>query len=116
MIEREAKEQLPYFELDYSKLTDENGMGVIPAVILESSTNRPLMVGFMNKEAFQKSREIKKAVFWKRTEARLWTKGETSGNFLEIVNWVTDCDSDTLVVYTNPAGNTCHKGTQTCFD
>lgn len=108
--------KLPYLELDYTKLYDDKGMGVIPAVILEDGTNRPLMVGFMNREAFKKSREIGLATFWTRGRQRLWTKGETSGNSLIIQRWLPDCDNDTIVAWVKPLGPVCHRETETCFD
>lgn len=116
MRERETSSELPYFDLDYTKLTDKNGMGVVPAIILEPGAKPPRMVGFMNKEAFERSRELKQAVFWQRSKSGLWLKGETSGNVLNIENWTADCDTDTLVVFAKPVGPTCHRGTETCFD
>jgi phosphoribosyl-ATP pyrophosphohydrolase/phosphoribosyl-AMP cyclohydrolase len=116
MCERESTPELPYFNLDYEKLKDQSGMGVVPAVIVESQSLEILMVGFMNKEAFEISRASRKATFWKRTEARLWQKGESSGVYLEIDNWQKDCDSDTLRVMVRTNGNVCHTGKPTCFD
>lgn len=108
--------ELPNLELDYTKLYDDKGTGLVPAVILEDGTNRPLMVGFMNRQAFEKSRTTGLATFWTRTKQRLWTKGETSGNTLEIQRWVPDCDNDTIVVWAKCNGPVCHRGTETCFD
>lgn len=110
------KFELPDLELDYTKLSDEKGMGVIPAIILDEKTNQLLMVGFMNREAFVKSRETGLATFWTRGRQRLWTKGETSGNSLVIQRWLPDCDNDTLAIWVKPLGPTCHTGTQSCFD
>lgn len=107
---------LPDLELDYTKLFDEKGTGVIPAVILEDVTNRPLMVGFMNRPAFEKSLATGLATFWTRTRQTLWTKGETSGNGLVIQRWLPDCDNDTIVAWVKPMGPVCHRGTETCFD
>ena len=73
------------------------------------------MLGFMNEEAYQKTLETKKVTFWSRSRNCLWTKGETSGNFLNLVNIKVDCDNDTLLVRANPDGPTCHKGTDTCW-
>ncbi len=116
MSEREPIPELPYFDLDYEKLKDQSGMGVVPAIIVNKQSLEILMVGFMNREAFEISRASRKATFWKRTEARLWQKGESSGVYLEIDDWKKDCDSDTLLVMVRTNGNVCHTGTPTCFD
>ena len=108
--------KLPDLELDYSKLYDDKGMGVIPAVILEDGTNRPLMAGFMNRQAFEKSMATGLATFWTRTRQALWTKGETSGNSLIIQRWLPDCDNDIIVAWVKPLGPVCHRETETCFD
>lgn len=108
--------RLPDLELDYTKLYDDKGMGVIPAVILENETNRPLMVGFMNRQAYEKTRDTGLATFWTRSRQRLWTKGEASGNSLIIQRWLPDCDNDTIVAWVKPLGPACHRGTETCFD
>lgn len=116
-INIENEGNLPDLELDYTKLTDNTGMCVIPAVILEDKTNRPLMVGFMNRQAFEKSRETGLATFWTRGRKRLWTKGETSGNSLRIQRWLPDCDNDTIVAWVKPMGPVCHReGKATCFE
>lgn len=103
---------------DFSKLVDpETGMGLIPAVVQDEVTRTVLMVGFMNGEAFDKTLELGKVTFWSRGRQRLWTKGETSGNFLEVVSMRLDCDSDTLLIEAQPNGPTCHiEGKRTCFD
>lgn len=113
--ERESK--LPYFDMDYEKLTDNNGVKVIPAIILNAKDGNLLMVGFMNKEAYEASREIGQVVFWSRTRKELWLKGRNSGERLVIDRWVKDCDNDTLKIYANPLGPVCHRpGKFTCFE
>ncbi|MFI3294420.1 MAG: bifunctional phosphoribosyl-AMP cyclohydrolase/phosphoribosyl-ATP diphosphatase HisIE [Rikenellaceae bacterium] len=99
-------------ELDFQKNSD----GLIPAVIQDAVTLKVLMVGYMNQEAYQKSVEEGVVTFFSRTKQRLWTKGETSGNFLNIVSIYQDCDNDTLLVMVRPVGAACHRGTTSCFD
>jgi phosphoribosyl-ATP pyrophosphohydrolase/phosphoribosyl-AMP cyclohydrolase len=89
--------------------------GLVPAIIQDATTQKVLMLGFMNEEAYQKTIETKHVTFWSRTRNTLWTKGETSGNFLNLVDIKVDCDNDTLLVQANPDGPTCHKGTDTCW-
>lgn len=89
--------------------------GLVPAIIQDASTKNVLMLGFMNEEAYQKTIDTGKVTFWSRTRNCLWTKGETSGNFLNLVSIQNDCDDDTLLVKVNPIGPTCHKGTDTCW-
>ena len=89
--------------LDFEKMG-----GLLPAVIQDECTNKVLMLGFMNEEAYQKTLETKKVVFFSRTKNRLWMKGETSGNFLNVVSIVPDCDNDTLLIRVNPEGPVCH--------
>ena len=89
--------------------------GLVPAIIQDATTRKVLMLGFMNEEAYQKTIETKHVTFWSRTRNTLWTKGETSGNFLNLVDIKVDCDNDTLLVQANPDGPTCHKGTDTCW-
>lgn len=113
---RNLQSGLPDLELDYTKLYDEKGMGVIPAVILDAESGKPLTVAFMNHEAFKVSRETGLATFWTRTRQRLWTKGETSGNSLVIQRWLPDCDTDTVVAWVKRIGPVCHRGTESCFD
>ena len=98
-------------ELDFKKLN-----GLIPAVVIDKSNNQVLMLGFMNKEALEKTIETKLVTFYSRTRKELWTKGETSKNYLHLVDIKPDCDNDTLLVYTKPDGNTCHTGNYSCFD
>jgi len=101
--------------IDIEKLDFEKLNGLIPAIIIDSKTEQVLMLGFMNKESLQKTIDIKKVTFYSRTRKTLWTKGETSGNFLELVEMKPDCDNDTILVYANPTGNTCHTGDYSCF-
>ncbi len=89
--------------------------GLVPAIIQDVVTKNVLMLGFMNKEAYQKTVDTKKVTFWSRTRNCLWTKGETSGNFLNLVDIKLDCDQDTLLVSVHPQGPTCHLGTDTCW-
>ena len=89
--------------------------GLVPAIIQDAVTQKVLMLGFMNEEAFQKTMETKHVTFWSRTRNTLWTKGETSGNFLNMVDIKTDCDNDTLLIQVHPDGPTCHTGTDTCW-
>lgn len=97
-------------ELDFNKMN-----GLIPAIIQDSYTQKVLMLGFMNKEAYEKTIEIGKVTFYSRSKQRLWTKGETSGNFLKVVSIKSDCDNDTLLIQAHPTGPVCHTGTDTCW-
>jgi phosphoribosyl-ATP pyrophosphohydrolase/phosphoribosyl-AMP cyclohydrolase len=97
--------------IDFNKNSD----GLIPAIIQDATTKNVLMLGYMNQEAFDKTQEIKKVTFFSRTKNRLWTKGEESGNFLNLVSIKNDCDNDTLLVLVNPVGPTCHTGSDTCW-
>jgi phosphoribosyl-AMP cyclohydrolase / phosphoribosyl-ATP pyrophosphohydrolase len=96
--------------IDFKKMD-----GLIPAIIQDAKTLKVLMLGFMNEAAYQKTKEEGKVTFFSRTRDRLWTKGEESGNFLHVVEILEDCDSDTLLIKTNPVGPVCHKGTDTCW-
>nr|MBP7471671.1 bifunctional phosphoribosyl-AMP cyclohydrolase/phosphoribosyl-ATP diphosphatase HisIE [Prevotella sp.] len=89
--------------------------GLVPAIIQDVKTRKVLMLGFMNQEAYDKTIATKKVTFWSRGRNCLWTKGETSGNFLNLVSIKNDCDDDTLLIQVNPQGPTCHKGTDTCW-
>lgn len=97
-------------ELDFEKMN-----GLIPAIIQDNYTQKVLMLGFMNKEAYEKTMETGKVTFFSRTQNRLWTKGEESGNFLHVVSVKADCDNDTLLIMVHPEGPVCHKGTDTCW-
>jgi len=89
--------------------------GLVPAIIQDATTKNVLMLGYMNEEAFNKTLETNQVTFYSRSKQRLWTKGEESGNFLNLVDIKNDCDNDTLLVQVNPVGPTCHKGTDTCW-
>ena len=89
--------------------------GLVPAIVQDAVTGGVLMLGFMNEEALAKTKETGKVTFFSRSKQSLWTKGETSGNFLRLESVVSDCDSDTLLVKAKPTGPVCHTGTQTCF-
>lgn len=89
--------------------------GLVPAIIQDNTTNKVLMLGYMNQEALSKTFETKVVTFYSRSKNRLWTKGEQSGNFLNVVSITEDCDQDTLLIKVNPVGPVCHKGTDTCF-
>lgn len=97
-------------EIDF----DKQG-GLVPAIIQDSTTKNVLMLGYMNREAYDKTLETGKVTFWSRSRNRLWTKGETSGNYLNLVSINVDCDKDTLLVKVNPMGPTCHLWTDTCW-
>ncbi len=99
----------------FDNLDFEKADGLITAVIQDSKSGTVLMVGYQNREAFNRSLECRKVVFWSRTKNRLWLKGETSGNFLSIVDILTDCDGDALVYLVEAPGATCHKGDFSCF-
>lgn len=94
---------------------DKLGNGLVPAIIQDATTKNVLMLGFMNEEALEKTQESGKVTFYSRTKNRLWTKGEESGNFLNVVEILNDCDEDTLLIKVDPVGPTCHKGTDTCW-
>ena len=96
--------------LDFNKMN-----GLIPAIIQDDKTQKVLMLGFMNEEAYDKTLKTGKVTFWSRTKNALWTKGETSGNFLNVVSIKADCDNDTLLIKVNPDGPVCHTGTDTCW-
>ena len=98
-------------EIDFKKMD-----GLVPAIVQDAKTLKVLMLGFMNEEAYKKTVETGKVTFYSRTRQTLWTKGETSGNFLNVVSMYPDCDMDTLLVRANPDGPTCHRGTTACFD
>ena len=97
------------------KIDFEKMGGLVPAIIQDAKTKTVLMLGYMNQEAYEKTTKTGKVTFFSRSRQCLWTKGETSGNFLELVDIMVDCDNDTLLVKVNPTGPTCHKGTDTCW-
>jgi len=96
--------------IDFKKMN-----GLIPVIIQDNKTNEVLMLGFMNKKAFEKTKRMEKVTFWSRTRNRLWAKGENSGNFLAVMSMYLDCDNDTLLIKANPNGPTCHTGEKSCF-
>lgn len=98
-------------QIDFSKLG-----GLVPCVVQDADTDKVLMLGFMDQEAFEKTVREKKVTFFSRSKQRLWTKGETSGNFFHLVDILPDCDQDTLLVKVHPAGPACHTGADTCFN
>ncbi len=106
MLTKEKVEQLDFTKLD----------GLLPVVVTDQENGQVLMVGFMNEEALLKTLEEKKVTFFSRSKNRLWTKGESSGNYLTVVNIVADCDSDTLLIKAVPQGPTCHTGNYSCFN
>ncbi len=97
--------------IDFEKMN-----GLVPAIIQDAKTLKVLMLGFMNEDAYKKTVETGKVTFWSRTKQRLWTKGETSGNFLNVVSIKNDCDNDTLLIKVNPVGPVCHTGADTCWN
>lgn len=97
-------------DLDFQK------QELIPAIIQDAATNQVLMLGYMNEEAYQKTRKEGKVCFFSRSKKRLWTKGETSGNYLWVDKLFFDCDRDTILILAKPQGPTCHLGTKSCFD
>ncbi|MDG2152122.1 MAG: bifunctional phosphoribosyl-AMP cyclohydrolase/phosphoribosyl-ATP diphosphatase HisIE [Polaribacter sp.] len=99
-------------DIDFNKNKD----GLVPAIIQDATTKNVLMLGFMNEDALNKTLQTKLVTFFSRTKNRLWTKGEESGNTLDLVDIKLDCDKDTLLVQVNPKGPTCHKGTDTCWN
>ncbi|MDD2284658.1 MAG: bifunctional phosphoribosyl-AMP cyclohydrolase/phosphoribosyl-ATP diphosphatase HisIE [Paludibacter sp.] len=96
--------------IDFKKMD-----GLVPAIIQDDLTSKVLMLGFMNEEAFNKTQETGKVTFYSRTKKRLWTKGEESGNFMQVVSILSDCDDDTLLIKVNPVGPVCHTGADTCW-
>ena len=97
---------------DFSKYAD----GLVPAIVQDEATLRVLMLGFMNEAAYEKTESEKRVTFYSRSKQRLWTKGETSGNFLLVKNIVNDCDNDTVLIQATPLGPVCHTGADTCFN
>ena len=97
---------------DFSKYAD----GLVPVIVQDESTNKVLMLGFMNEAALTKTKSENKVTFFSRTKQRLWTKGETSSNFLLVKEILQDCDKDTLLIKATPTGPVCHTGADTCFN
>ena len=99
-------------KIDFNKNKD----GLVPAIIQDATTKNVLMLGYMNAAAFEKTKETKLVTFYSRTKKRLWTKGEESGNTLQLVDVQLDCDRDSLLISVQPNGPTCHKGSDTCWN
>ncbi len=99
-------------KIDFEKYPD----GLVPAIIQDQQTRNVLMLGFMNREAWDMTREVGKVTFYSRSKQRLWTKGEESGNFLEFISAAVDCDQDSLLIQVNPKGPVCHTGADTCWN
>lgn len=102
---------IPVESIDFEKMN-----GLVPAIIQDSKSLKVLMLGFMNEEAYKKTVQTGKVTFFSRTRNTLWTKGETSGNFLNLVDVKLDCDNDTLLIQVNPVGPVCHTGADTCWN
>lgn len=98
--------------IDFNKNPD----GLVPAIIQDANTKNVLMLGYMNQDALDKTQQTQQVTFFSRTKNRLWTKGEESENFLNLVDIKLDCDNDTLLIFVNPSGPTCHKGSDTCWN
>lgn len=98
-------------EINFEKYADK----LVPAIVQDAETRQVLMLGFMNREAFAATRESGKVTFYSRSRQTLWTKGETSGNFLDVREITLDCDADTILIKAIPSGATCHTGAETCF-
>lgn len=103
---------MKFDDFNFSKLTDS----LLPVIVQDAVTLKVLMLGYMNREAFDRTVETGHVTFWSRSRKQLWTKGETSGHYLELVEMYPDCDFDALLVKANPIGPTCHRGTTSCFD
>lgn len=101
--------------IDIDSLDFEKGNGLIPAIIQDADSHQVLMLGYMNREALKKTLDEKRVTFFSRSKQRLWTKGETSGNYLDLVDIQQDCDDDTLLILANPHAPTCHTGEESCF-
>ena len=101
--------------IDFARIDFKKGDGLVPAIVQDATSGAVLMLGYMNKEALEQTLARKRAVFFSRSKQRLWEKGETSGDTLDVVDVALDCDADTLLVTANPRGPACHNGTVTCF-
>lgn len=108
----EKKNSFTAADIDFGK----NGNGLVPVIVQDCNTLKVLMLGYMNEEAFNKTVEEGKITFYSRTKGRLWTKGETSGNFLTVKDMFLDCDKDTVLIKAYPSGPTCHTGLDSCFN
>lgn len=105
-------EKLKFDDFNLEKCAD----GLLPCIVQDAVTLKVLMLGYMNREAFEKTQAEGRVTFYSRTRSCLWTKGETSGNFLDVAAMYRDCDGDTLLIMAYPQGPTCHRGTEACFD
>lgn len=101
--------------IDINKINFDKMNGLVPVIVTDNITGQVLMLGFMNREAVHKTIAENKVTFYSRSKERLWTKGETSGNYLELIDIKIDCDNDTLLITANPKGNTCHLDQYSCF-
>ncbi len=99
-------------KIDFEKSSD----GLVPAIVQDAETHKVLMLGYMNRAAFEKTQKTELVTFFSRSRQKLWTKGETSGNFLRVQKILIDCDDDTILIKANPAGAVCHSGAETCFN
>jgi phosphoribosyl-ATP pyrophosphohydrolase/phosphoribosyl-AMP cyclohydrolase len=99
-------------KIDFEKSPD----GLVPSIVQDAKTQKVLMLGYMNRESFDKTNETGKVTFFSRSRRSLWVKGETSGNFLDVKEILLDCDGDTILIKANPAGAVCHTGADTCFN
>lgn len=99
-------------KIDFEKSPD----GLVPAIVQDARTEKVLMLGYMNRESFDKTRKSGKVTFYSRSRRAIWTKGETSGNFLDVEEILIDCDGDTILIKAAPAGPICHTGADTCFN
>ncbi len=99
-------------KINFEKYADS----LVPAIVQDAETNKILMLGFMNAESFEETKKSGKVTFFSRSRRTLWTKGETSGNFLDVKDVLLDCDSDTILIKAKPTGAVCHTGADTCFD
>jgi phosphoribosyl-ATP pyrophosphohydrolase/phosphoribosyl-AMP cyclohydrolase len=102
--------------IDIAQIDFSKSDGLVPCIVQDANTKNVLMLGYMNADAILKTLETKKVTFYSRSKERLWMKGETSGNILNLIDMKLDCDRDTLLVKVNPAGPVCHTGADTCFD
>jgi phosphoribosyl-ATP pyrophosphohydrolase/phosphoribosyl-AMP cyclohydrolase len=100
---------------DLDRLDWDKSEGLVPAIVQDAAGGAVLMLGYMNREALETTRSSGRVTFWSRSKGKLWTKGETSGNYLQVCSIAADCDGDTLLILAHPAGPACHLGTRTCF-
>ena len=112
---RNGVRALPASTMKTPKIDWKKTDGLVPAIVQDARTQQVLMLGYMNAAALKKTLQSKKVTFFSRSKQRLWTKGESSGNFLKLVSLAVDCDNDTLLIQANAAGPTCHRGTVSCF-